>query len=108
MSSENWASGDEWDEFVRNVRKNLVHEIDESAFVMSLVPRRGQVDVKFAVELGLSLMLDKPIIAVVLPGAEMPDRLRRAVDRVVEVDIDTEAGQHELARVIKEHLGGIS
>jgi hypothetical protein len=89
----------EFAEFVHAVRTDLVQKMGESAFMMSMMPR-GEVDVKFAVELGLAIMLDKPILAVVMPGALINDRMRRVADRVVEVDIDTQAGQDYLAAEI--------
>jgi len=89
----------EWDEFVRNVREGTVKQIDSSAFVMSLVPS-DEVDIKFAVELGLSIMLDKPLLVVAHRGRDVPDRLRRVADEVVEVDLDTEAGAAELSAAI--------
>lgn len=101
--SEDWASGEEWDDFVRHVRTDLIQKLDETALVISLIPR-GEVDIKFAVELGLSIMMGKPIIAVALPGAFVPENLRRVVDSVVETDIDTEAGREELQRAISAQL----
>ena len=100
MSYEN---DPDWQAFVRHVREDTIKKIDSSAFVMSLVPT-GEPDVKFAVELGLSIMLDKPIIAVMQPGARVPAKLERVVDRLVEVDVDTEAGQRQLAETIREVL----
>lgn len=57
--------------------------IEGSRLTVSLVPQ-GPADIKFAVELGLSIMLDKPIIAVVEPGQEIPGKLRAVADRIVE------------------------
>jgi hypothetical protein len=88
-----------WDEFVSHFRENVLHELDSSALVMSLVPK--EFDVKFAVELGAAIMLDKPILAVVMPGAHVPEKLRRVVEMVVEVDIDTEEGRRTLATAIE-------
>ena len=88
-----------WDAFVEHVRTETLVKMDESLFVMSLVPR-GEVDVKFAVELGLSIMLDKPIVAVVQPGQPIPERLRMVCDEVVEADIDVEEGRRQVAEAI--------
>lgn len=60
----------QWDEFVARTRSELVGKIADSAMVMSLVP--GQPDVKFAVELGFSIMLGKQIIAVTTGGGAGP------------------------------------
>jgi hypothetical protein len=45
------------------------------------------LDVKFAVELGFMVMLDKPIIAVVSPGSKVPLKLAKVADEIVEGDI---------------------
>jgi hypothetical protein len=89
----------EWDRFVEHARRTTVEGMARSAFVMSIVPS-GEVDIKFAVELGLAIMLDKPILAVVMPGAAVPGRLRRVADELVVADIDTEAGRRTLAEAL--------
>jgi hypothetical protein len=92
---------DAFDEFAEHFRRDALHKIDSSAFVMQLVPR-GEVDVKFALELGASIMLDKPMLAVVMPGAHVPARLRRCVDVIIEADLDTTEGQRIVALAIAE------
>lgn len=84
----------EWSE---HVQKNVVPMIEESAVTVSLVPT-GESDIKFAVELGLSIMMDKPIIALVSPGTKIPEALARVADELVEVDIkeNPEAAQRSI------------
>lgn len=91
----------EWERFVTHVREKTVKGMMKSSFVMSLVPE-GEPDVKFAVELGLAIMLGKPIVALVLPGRRIPPKLRKAVDAVIVADVDTEEGQRHIARRIRE------
>lgn len=87
-----------WDAWVAHIREDTVAKMVESSFVMSIVPS-GETDIKFAVELGLAIMLDKPIIALAIQGVETPPGLRRIAHAVIEVDdIDTEVGQVELKR----------
>lgn len=90
----------QWDEFVEHFRRDALEKMTDSAFVMSLVPDKGGLDVKFAVELGASIMLDKPILAIVQPGAEVPDKLRSVCEEIVEADIDVEEGQKKIAEAI--------
>jgi hypothetical protein len=92
-----------WDDFVDRARRDALEKIDSSAFVMSLVPR-GPADIKFAVELGLSIMLDKPIVAVVMPGAEVPDKLRAVADEIVEADVDLEEGRRKVHEAIDRRM----
>lgn len=91
-------------EFVEHTRRNTLKAMTESAFVMSLLPT-GTVDIKFAVELGLAIMLDKPILAVAMPGVTVPPMLEKVAFEVVKCDIDTEEGRavlHDaISRLVK-------
>lgn len=69
--------------WAEDVRVRVMPMIAESAMTVSLVPL-GPADVKFAVELGLSIMLDKPLVMVIAPGQEMPPKLRVVADYIVE------------------------
>lgn len=90
----------EWKKFAAGVNARLLPMITNSAMTLSLVPENGQADVKFAVELGLSIMLDKPIIAVVAPGTRVPDHLVRVADRIVEADMSNLRGEEQARRRI--------
>lgn len=96
---------EDWERFVRHTREHTVKGMMSSAFVMSLVPN-GEPDIKFAVELGLAIMLDKPIIAIVMKGASCPERLRSVVDGVVELeeDFDTEAGKQQAMDKLRPYI----
>lgn len=89
----------DWDRFVKGVREDAVVKMTDSAFVVSIVPRE-EPDVKFCVELGLSIMLDKPLLIVLHPETPIPARLLRCADHVVECDIDTEEGREKLEAAI--------
>lgn len=101
-----WVDGllpeqhEEWERFVRSFREDALSKMTESAFVAQLVPKDGKFDVKFAVELGAAIMLNKPILAIVMPGSEVPAKLRLIADVVVEEDIDTQEGQKRAAKAI--------
>jgi nucleoside 2-deoxyribosyltransferase len=87
----------DWERWVTHVRESTVRQMAGSAFVASLVPDKDETDVKFAVELGLAIMLGKPIVAIAVAGRPVPGKLREIADTVIEVsDLDTEAGQAEL------------
>lgn len=93
----------EWDEFATWHREHTVKAIASSAYVMSLVPT-GDVDVKFAVELGLAIMLSKPIIALAQPGTKIPPGLRKVADAIIVADLDTETGKQQITRQLKEAM----
>jgi hypothetical protein len=77
----------EFQDYARHVRDELIPRLDQSALSISLVPE-GIGDVKFAVELGLSIMMDKPIIAVVTPGVQVPQKLALVADEIIEGGLD--------------------
>jgi hypothetical protein len=94
---------DGWDEFVEHFRRDTLGKMEQSAFVASFVPG-DDFDVKFATELGAAILLDKPLLAVVLPGASVPGKLRRVADRIVEADVDVEEGRRKVAAAIETML----
>lgn len=94
-----------WDDFVKHTRESTMESMFESSMVMSLVPTsEDKVDVKFAVELGMAIMMNKPIVAVAQPGTPIPPKLRQIADRIIELsdDLDTSEGRDELAKVLRE------
>lgn len=82
----NWNEDAEYRDWEDHVRKNIVPLIEGSAVTISRVPT-GDPDIRFAVELGLSILMDKPIIALVATGTKIPDGLAKVADELVEVDI---------------------
>lgn len=71
------------------VRAELIPMIEESEMTVSICPVSGDdVDIKFAVELGVSIMLDKPIIVAVPPGRSVPDGLARVAHEIIEMADD--------------------
>ncbi len=96
----------DWDSMVLHTRKELLPKLTGSAFVLSIAP--GTPDAKYCIELGMSIMLDKPILVVAPAGHPVPARLRRVADEVVELpaeaDMDTEAGQELVMAAIKRMM----
>lgn len=74
-----------WLEYAAHVQKELIPMIDQSAITMSLVPDApNKIDVKYATELGYCIILDKPILAMVTPGVEVPPKLKMIADEIIE------------------------
>jgi hypothetical protein len=98
LSEEDQAK---WDEFVRFQREDTMQKMMESAFVISIVP--DESDIKFAVELGMAIMLDKPLMVVTTRlGQKLPPKLERVADQVVVADLDTEDGRQIMLRQIED------
>jgi hypothetical protein len=107
MSDDDPYDSEDWRSFVEHVRKDTLRGIVGSRAVISLAPA-GEPDVKLAVETGLAILLDKPIIAIGTDGAPIPPGLRRVAHAIVEVDdMDTEAGRAELAAQLAAILRGL-
>ena len=68
-----------------HVADEVAPKMKASALTVTLVPK-SESDIKYAVELGLSIMLNKPIITVCEVGQVLPEKLRRVSDKIVEVD----------------------
>jgi hypothetical protein len=101
-----WTEDPEFDAYATHVIDSLVPMIEQSAVTVSIVPD-GTADVKFAVELGLSIMLDKPIILAVTPGRQVPDHLARVADAIVSFDPENpgstgEQIEHALRRLVHD------
>lgn len=85
MTRDPWNDADA-QQWLAHVRKTLIPMIDDSELTISLAPR-GETDIKFAVELGLSIMFNKPILAVIGVGQKIPPKLAQVADMVVEIDL---------------------
>lgn len=94
---EVWEDPD-YQSWEKHIRESVVPVLRESAVTITLIPR-GQTDVKFAVELGLSIMMDIPVIALVQPGMSIPGGLAAVAAEIVEVDIakDPEGAQRSIS-----------
>jgi hypothetical protein len=91
--------------YAEHFLKDVLPMLDDSAISLSIAPSydgqtHGRGDVKYWVELGASIMLDKPIIAMVEPGAKVPERLRRVADAIIEVDMKTPSGRERASEQI--------
>lgn len=104
MRMSNWDEGEEWERFAAHQREHTVKAMESSAYVISLIPSADKVDVKFAVELGMAIMLDKPIIAMVQPGVDIPPGIRKIATAIIVADLDTETGQQQATRQLKEAM----
>jgi hypothetical protein len=92
----------EWRRYSKRAIRELLPMIADSAVTISLAPK-GETDIQFALELGLSIMLDKPIIAVIEPGTQVPAKLAKIADEIVEYGDDLQQRiTAALARVLHE------
>ena len=91
--------------WVENVRTELVPKLAGSAATISLVPSNDG-DVKFWVELGASIMMDKPLIAIVRGDNPVPRRLALDADEIVRIPDGVDvAASDDLTAAIARVLG---
>lgn len=93
-------------DYADRVRRELIPKLEDSSVVVSLVPD-GEGDVKFAVELGFSVMMDKPIIAVVAPGSTPSTKLIKVADVILEADLSSDAGRASLQERLPAAIAGL-
>lgn len=95
---------DPWDDpeakaWMARAHETLVPMIDSSALSVSIAPQ-GRTDIKFAVELGLTIMFDKPIIVIAHHEQDVPPKLRQVADEVVVGDLDDAGVKDRLQEAI--------
>lgn len=91
--------------YLRRATDELAPKIRESAMVICSVPEPARLsDLQFATQLGLAILMDKPILALVTPGTPVPAHVVRVADRIVEMDLDgdAEANQRQLEATMAE------
>jgi hypothetical protein len=92
-SKHDWADNSGFRQFAKEWLKDVAPKIRDSAFTITIAPTGGTVDVKIAVEIGYSILLDKPLIVFCPKGRVVAPKLLRIADHIVEGDFDTEAGR---------------
>jgi hypothetical protein len=74
--------------FEKRVREELIPEIASSdVFACTMPQNLENVNIKLAVELGLAVLFDKPIISVIQPGTKIPEKLAKITDKFVELNM---------------------
>lgn len=101
-----WADDPLAKRWLRRCVDELAPKISASAFTVSIVPS-DEGDAKFWVELGASIMLDKPIIAVCFDHRSVPRKLRYVADEIVYCPVgvgpdSSEAVSRAIERVMRK------
>lgn len=94
--------------WVQHVLEEMVPKLESSRTFMALLDADdGPGNVKFWVELGAAISMDKPIIAVVVGNARVSKKIKLVADEIVRLPegINADSSQ-ELARAVKRVLDG--
>lgn len=94
------------EEWMQRVRDELIPRLASANTVVSLIPD-GLADVKYAVELGFSILMDKPMIFFVRPGTTVPKKMIAVADRILEVSDDDWANPDKLQERVFAALEGL-
>lgn len=92
---------EEFKDYAERVRNDLIPKIKDSAVTIALISG-SKPDVKQAVELGFMVLLDKPIIAVVVPGSTVPRNLIKVADAIIEGDLDSQNTAERISTAMQE------
>lgn len=89
-------------EFLDRFEREVLPELKTSAITVGIFS--GEVDAKMCLEIGASVLLEKPLIMLVTKGAYIPVKLRALATEIVEVtwpmnERDEAATQAALKRV---------
>ena len=99
MSDDPWSDprAQRW---MEHVRKEVIPMAKQCNAFVSIAPQ-GEPDVKFCVELGLGIMLGKPIIVVARARRDVPSQLWMIAEAVLIGDMSDPVFQERIAETIK-------
>lgn len=103
-SEKEWSDSKEFQDYAAYVLNERMPHMKAAAVVMVIAPNCVDLDVKIAVEIGLGIILDKPLILIAPHGRHIADRLLRIADHVIPGDPSTEEGRNEINRTLDQLL----
>lgn len=81
---------DEFKDWADRMRERLIPKMQDSANVLMIAPNMSaEFDIEFALQIGATILLEKPLILLVDRGRTIPPKLRAIADRIIETDLDT-------------------
>lgn len=90
-----------WADYDEKFRKRTMSHLLSSHIMLAVYDGSEPPPVQAATEIGMMLLMGKPLMLVVLPGIAMPAGLMRAADEIVEADPATDEGQSEITAAIE-------
>jgi len=88
-------------EFARRYAKKMFPNLKESALFVSILPNEDPAP-ESCLDLGAAILYDKPIVIMVLKGNRVPAALRRAADRLIEVEEFDDDAKLQLQAAMEE------
>lgn len=90
-------------EFFRQFREQVLPKMEESEFMLT-GGNPQKFDPMFALQIGACVLMDKPLIFCISPGAEASEKLMKVADEIVEVDtknLDAPGTQERMKEAIQ-------
>lgn len=86
---DNPYDSDDFKRWADTMRARLIPKMADSAHVLMIAPNMSeQFDIEFALQIGASILLEKPLILLVDKTRTIPPKLRAIADRIIETDLD--------------------
>lgn len=95
-------NGETW---LKQVAEMNGKKIRDCPLYMSLVTENFLKDPKCALELGLALLMDKPIALIVIKGTKIPENLKKVAKAIEVFDPDDDQGMQRAAKALMDKLG---
>lgn len=89
--------------FLKRANEKLLPMIKGSALTVGMWS--GDPDPKQAIEMGYSVLLDKPIIIVVMNGVHVPEKVVKIADAIIEWTEDQEVLAARINETVERVLG---
>ncbi len=99
--ARDWSDNPGFRRYAKHFLKNVRPEIARSSYFVAIAPQGTCADVQMATEIGMAIMLDKPLIVIAPEGRHVAERLLRIADHVIVGNADTDAGREEIARKLE-------
>jgi hypothetical protein len=98
----------EFREWADRMRTRLIPKMADSGSILMIAPNVNEkFDIEFALQIGASILLEKPLILLAHTGRQIPSKLRAIADKIIEVNLDETTMdspdiQRQLAEAFKE------
>jgi hypothetical protein len=100
-AEDDWDTDPEWRAYITHARVELVPKMAASEMNIALLPDDpAKVDLKLAIEVGLGILLGKPLIICCPLNTVLNDKVLAVADFVVAGDPGDPAVKDELVRAI--------
>ena len=93
-----------WKAFAADAKAHLLPALRETAVTAMAWGGEGEISIQGALELGMSLLMGKPLVVVATSNDEIPKGLRAAADLIIIGDADNPVQQAAMQAQIGEFL----